>query len=65
MSVVTEDGVAIVLVLLGVVEDSNVKLDVPTPRFSSQTSLQATHDLMLGLAVTVLKMVDGSGGPLI
>lgn len=34
MSVVTEDGVAIVLVLLGVVEDSNVKLDVPTPRFS-------------------------------
>jgi len=65
MSVVTGDGVAIVLVLLGVVEGSNVKLEVPTPKLSSQTSLQATHDLLLGLAVTVLKMVDGSGGPLI
>lgn len=34
MSVVAEDGVAIALVLLEVVEDSNVKREVPTPSLS-------------------------------
>lgn len=34
MSVITEDGVSIALVLLGVVEDSNVKREVPTPSLS-------------------------------
>jgi hypothetical protein len=62
--VTIEDGVAIALVLLKVVEGSNLRLEVPAVRFSSDTLLQAMHGLLLGLAVIVLTMVDGSGGPL-